>query len=235
MSPSQTKVFSLGRSPLQSFTTKFVCVALWALPSLFSVLLSSSWYLWNMHAVDYSSAKAASDVSTLQSSPQLSSSKAGKKKKKRWQGRKGLEISVTNRWHPVNFSHMSPCDTYSVSIKLKPESIIKKKNLSDASWYNIKIDYILGQLFIHLYSYDLLSARTKIKDTDLPSNLWRKLFLSPYLWAAGFRWPYLSRGVEPYNLQRSLPTSVMQLLRSASPLGNPSVTRNEIEEFTVQC
>lgn len=60
-----------------------------------------------------------------------------KERKKRWRGRKGLEISVVNRQHPVNFTHMSLCDTYSVSIKLKTESITKKKkkkqrkNLSD--------------------------------------------------------------------------------------------------------
>lgn len=56
-------------------------------------------------------------------------------------GGKGQEISVINRRHPANFTQRSPCDTYSVSIKLKPETI-KKKILSDASCYNVKIDNI---------------------------------------------------------------------------------------------
>lgn len=52
--------------------------------------------------------------------------KKEKDKKKRGMGEKGQEISVINRWHPVNSTHMSLCDTYSVSVKLKPESITKK-------------------------------------------------------------------------------------------------------------
>lgn len=34
--------------------------------------------------------------------------------------------SFINRQHPVNFTHMMLCDTYSVSVKLKLEPIKKK-------------------------------------------------------------------------------------------------------------
>lgn len=54
------------------------------------------------------------------------------KKKKGWgekAGGKGQETSVINRQHPVNFTHMGLCDTYSVSVKLKPEPIKKKSSI----------------------------------------------------------------------------------------------------------
>lgn len=48
-------------------------------------------------------------------------------KKEKGRGtQKGQEISVTSRQHPVNSIHVSLCDIYSVSVKLKPESITKK-------------------------------------------------------------------------------------------------------------
>lgn len=103
--------------------------------------------------MDHSSAKAASDVAISPSSPEKE-----KKKKKGRGAQKGQEISVINRQHPVNLTHMSLCDTYLVSVKLKPESITKKKkwnNLSDASCYNIKIDNILGQLSVRSYDCSL--------------------------------------------------------------------------------
>lgn len=86
---------------------KFLCGQVSFTQSMFSVLLSSSWYLLNT-----CSGSSLSEGSIRSPTPKNSPQEEKGKKDRGEAGVKGQEISVINRRHPVNFTHMSLCDTY---------------------------------------------------------------------------------------------------------------------------